>query len=133
MAAPEPLGTVRIDKWLWYARITKSRTLAKKLAVSGHIRLNQEKIPAAKQIVKPGDILSITMPRRLLILKVLQIGTRRGPAPEAQTLYEDMSPPPPPKEEVAQVPRREAGAGRPTKKERRQIARIRGFNEIDPF
>ncbi|KZL20681.1 Heat shock protein 15 [Pseudovibrio axinellae] len=133
MTHPEPQGTIRIDKWLWYARITKSRTLAQKLAVSGHVRLNKEKIAAAKQAVKPGDILTITMPRRLLVLKVLQLGTRRGPAPEAQTLYEDMSPPPPPKEEAIPVAKREAGAGRPTKKDRRQIARIRGFNEIDPF
>lgn len=133
MAAPDPQGTLRIDKWLWYARITKSRTLAQKLAVSGHVRLNKEKVGAAKTAVKPGDVLTISMPRRLLILKVLQLGTRRGPAPEAQTLYEDMSPPPPPKEEAAPVAKREAGAGRPTKKERRQIARIRGFNEIDSF
>ena len=133
MAAPEPQGSIRIDKWLWYARITKSRTLAQKLAVSGHVRLNKEKVSAAKAAVKPGDVLTITMPRRLLILKVLKLGTRRGPAPEAQTLYEDMSPPPPPKETQAPVAQREAGAGRPTKKDRRQIARIRGFNEIDPF
>ncbi|QUS55375.1 RNA-binding S4 domain-containing protein [Pseudovibrio brasiliensis] len=133
MATPEPQGSIRIDKWLWYARITKSRTLAQKLAVSGHVRLNKEKVSAAKAAVKPGDVLTITMPRRLLILKVLKLGTRRGPAPEAQLLYEDMSPPPPPKETQAPVARREAGSGRPTKKDRRQIARIRGFNEIDPF
>ncbi len=133
MATPEPAGSIRIDKWLWYARITKSRTLAQKLAVSGHVRLNKEKVAAAKTAVKPGDVLTITMPRRLLILKVLQLGTRRGPALEAQTLYEDMSPPPPPKETQGPVAQREAGAGRPTKKDRRQMARVRGFNEIDPF
>ncbi|WP_108819180.1 RNA-binding S4 domain-containing protein [Pseudovibrio sp. Alg231-02] len=133
MAIPEAQESLRIDKWLWYARITKSRTLAQKLAVSGHVRLNKDKIAAAKTAVKPGDVLTITMPRRLLILKVLKIGTRRGPAPEAQLLYEDMSPPPPPKETQVQVAKREAGAGRPTKRDRRQIARIRGFNEIDPF
>ncbi|MGH0001839.1 RNA-binding S4 domain-containing protein [Pseudovibrio ascidiaceicola] len=133
MATPEAQESLRIDKWLWYARITKSRTLAQKLAVSGHVRLNKDKIAAAKIAVKPGDVLTITMPRRLLILKVLKLGTRRGPAPEAQLLYEDMSPPPPPKETQVQVAKREAGAGRPTKRDRRQIARIRGFNEIDPF
>ncbi|KZK76148.1 Heat shock protein 15 [Pseudovibrio sp. W64] len=133
MAIPEAQESLRIDKWLWYARITKSRTLAQKLAVSGHVRLNKDKIAAAKTAVKPGDVLTITMPRRLLILKVLKLGTRRGPAPEAQLLYEDMSPPPPPKETQVQVAKREAGAGRPTKRDRRQIARIRGFNEIDPF
>ncbi|KZL23202.1 RNA-binding S4 domain-containing protein [Pseudovibrio sp. WM33] len=133
MAIPEAQESLRIDKWLWYARITKSRTLAQKLSVSGHVRLNKDKIAAAKTAVKPGDVLTITMPRRLLILKVLKLGTRRGPAPEAQLLYEDMSPPPPPKETQVQVAKREAGAGRPTKRDRRQIARIRGFNEIDPF
>ncbi len=133
MAAPEPQASLRIDKWLWYARITKSRTLAQKLAVSGHVRLNKGKIAATKTAVKPGDVLTITMPRRLMVLKVLKLGTRRGPAPEAQLLYEDMSPPSPPKETLVKVAKREAGAGRPTKRDRRQIARIRGFNETDPF
>ncbi|MTI16865.1 RNA-binding S4 domain-containing protein [Rhodobacteraceae bacterium RKSG542] len=122
----------RIDKWLWYARITKSRTLAQKLAVSGHIRVNKEKVSASKHPIKVDDVLTIVLPRRLLVLKVQDLGTRRGPAPEAQGLYEDISPPPPPKEEAKQA-ERERGAGRPTKRERRQIVEFKRVKEIDPF
>lgn len=118
----------RIDKWLWYARIYKSRTLAAKQAVSGHIRLNREKVSSASQKVKIGDVLTISRKDRILVLKVCLPGTRRGPAPEAQTLYEDLSPPPPPKADKAMqptVPSRDPGAGRPTKRDRRVMDRFR--------
>lgn len=116
--------TQRIDKWLWYARITKSRTLAQKLAVSGHIRLNKDKVSAASQQVKPGDVLVITREGRQKIVKVLLPGTRRGPAPEAQTLYEDLTPPPDLKA-PAKVAERDHGAGRPTKRDRRQLQQLK--------
>lgn len=118
----------RVDKWLWYARVVKSRTLAQKLAVAGHVRLNREKISSASQQVKLGDVLTITLTKRVLIYRILDLGTRRGPAVEARCLYEDLSPPPTPKTKStdASVPAREAGAGRPTKRERRQLDRFRG-------
>jgi ribosome-associated heat shock protein Hsp15 len=114
----------RIDKWLFFARVVKSRSLAAKLAESGQVRLNREKIEQASQPVKPGDVLTITLGRRILVYRVLDGGTRRGPAEEARKLYEDLSPPVPPKQEAAPQPApllREAGAGRPTKKERRSL------------
>lgn len=116
----------RIDKWLWHARVTKSRSLAQKLAVSGHVRLNREKVDAASKTVRIGDVLTVALERRVLVLKVVAIGARRGPAKEAQLLYENLSPPPAPRaQEPAPEGRRDAGSGRPTKKERRQLDAFR--------
>ena len=123
-------GRQRIDKWLFFARVVKSRSLAAKLAQAGRVRVNREKIDSASYPVRVGDVLTITLERRILVYEILDTGTRRGPASEAQTLYEDRTPPPPPtaEEEPAVAPR-EAGAGRPTKRERRQIARFTGEEE----
>ncbi|WP_298985398.1 RNA-binding S4 domain-containing protein [uncultured Roseibium sp.] len=118
---------MRIDKWLWYARVTKSRSLAQKLATSGHIRVNKDKIASASKTVKPGDVLTIAQERRVLVLKIVALGKRRGPYEEARKLYEDLSPPPPPKTDPpAQPPgQREAGSGRPTKRDRRKMDAFR--------
>ena len=111
----------RIDKWMWYARVVKTRTLASKLAQSGRVRLNRVKVSSASQPVVPGDVLTIALERRVLVLRVLFPGERRGPAPEAQGLYEDLSPPPPPKPASDPVAAESARKGRPTKRDRRQI------------
>lgn len=119
----------RIDKWLFFARVVKSRSLAAKLAVAGRVRINRDKASQASDLIKPGDVLTITLDRRILVYKVLDAGKRRGPAEEARTLYEDMSPPPTPKDEApvdAILPLREAGSGRPTKRERRETDKLRG-------
>jgi len=87
-------GTQRIDKWLFFARVVKSRSLAAKLTQSGRVRINGEKCEQASQAVKPGDVLTLTLERRILVYRVLDGGTRRGPADEARILYEDMSPAP---------------------------------------
>ncbi|QKV20117.1 RNA-binding S4 domain-containing protein [Oricola thermophila] len=119
----------RIDKWLFFARVTKSRTLAARMAQGGHVRVNGTKISQASHEVKPGDVLTMTMPRRVIVYRVLECGSRRGPATEARALYEDLSPPPPPKAASAldrASGRREPGSGRPTKKERRAIERLTG-------
>ncbi|MBD1546778.1 RNA-binding S4 domain-containing protein [Labrenzia aggregata] len=122
-----PSAGLRVDKWLWYARVAKSRTLAQKLATSGHIRINKDKISSASKTVRIGDVLTIALERRVLVLKVAALGTRRGPFAEAQKLYEDLSPPPPPREAPPPPPpgQREAGAGRPTKRDRRRIDTLR--------
>jgi ribosome-associated heat shock protein Hsp15 len=119
----------RIDKWLFFARVVKSRSLAARLAVAGRVRINRDKASQASDQVKPGDVLTITLDRRILVYKVLDVGVRRGPATEASMLYEDLSPPPPPKENAsldAMPPLRLAGSGRPTKRERRETDRLRG-------
>ncbi len=120
----------RIDKWLFFARVVKSRSLAAKLAVAGRVRINRDKASQASDLVKPGDVLTITLDRRILVYKVVDAGKRRGPADEARTLYEDMSPPPAPKGEApanAMPPLRNAGSGRPTKRERRETDKLRGW------
>jgi len=91
--------------------------------VGGHVRLNREKISSASKTVRIGDVLTIALERRVLVLKVQQLGTRRGPFTEAQLLYEDLSPPPPPKEVTMEAPvgKREPGSGRPTKRDRRKL------------
>ena len=116
----------RIDKWLFFARIAKSRTLGGKLASAGNVRVNREKIDQASFLVKPGDVLTIALERRILVLRILGCGHRRGPAPEAQLLYEDITPKLAADSEAkASPPQREAGSGRPTKRDRRKIDRLR--------
>ena len=122
-------GRQRIDKWLFFARVVKSRSLAAKLAIAGRVRINRDKASQASDLVKPGDVLTITLDRRILIYKVIDAGARRGPAEEARKLYEDLSPPPTPKGEApadAILPLRDAGSGRPTKRERRDTDKLRG-------
>lgn len=116
----------RIDKWLFFARVVKSRSLAAKLVQSGRLRINRDKVEQAAHAVKPGDVLTITLDRRVLVYRVAACGVRRGPAEEARTLYEDLTPAPAeqPAPPNAIPPLRDRGAGRPTKKERRQTDRL---------
>jgi ribosome-associated heat shock protein Hsp15 len=120
-------GRQRIDKWLFFSRAVKSRSLAAKLAQAGRVRINGEKTDHAAALVKACDTLTITLERRILVYQVLSPGTRRGPAEEARLLYEDRSPAPPgknaPPDAIPIV--RNVGSGRPTKKERRQTDRLR--------
>lgn len=124
----EAAARQRLDKWLFFARVVKSRSLAAKLVQAGRVRVNRDKADQASHMVKPGDVLTVTLDRRILVLKVLLGGTRRGPAEEARTLYEDLTPPAPPRDKALPdvlPPYREAGSGRPTKKERRETDRLR--------
>lgn len=120
----------RLDKWLWYARIVKSRTLAQKLVTSGAVRVDATRITSADYRISVGMVLTMTAHERLLVLKVRDTGTRRGPAPEAQLLYEDLSPELPPRKKPdplkAPPALREQGSGRPTKKQRREMDKWTG-------
>jgi ribosome-associated heat shock protein Hsp15 len=120
----------RIDKWLWFARLAKTRTLAQKLAVSGRVRINRERNDSASQPVKIGDTLTIAFDAHVRVLRIVAIGARRGPSPEARGLYKDLSPPksvaPPQTGEV-----RDKGAGRPTKRDRRALDALRGSSGDD--
>ncbi len=120
----------RLDKWLWFARVVKSRTQAAGLVSEGHVRINRIKVDKPSQAVRPGDVLTIGLRGRVRILEVLGGGARRGPPAEAAALFNDLSPPPPPKIEQAETGR-DRGTGRPTKKDRRDTDRLKGGNERD--
>ena len=112
----------RIDKWLWFARLARTRTLAQKLAISGRVRINRAKNASASQAVKVGDILTIALDSGVRVLKIIDAGVRRGPAAEARLLYEDLSPPaPPPVRQARPAVIRPQGSGRPTKRDRRAL------------
>lgn len=91
MAAP---GRIRIDKWLWQARFAKSRSLAAALVETGHIRVNGQPISKPGRDIGPGDTLTFPQGNRIRLIRVLDLGQRRGPAPEAATLYLDLDAPP---------------------------------------
>jgi ribosome-associated heat shock protein Hsp15 len=90
--APQAAGTQRIDKWLWFARIIKSRTQAADLVVEGKVRINRVKASKPSQTVRAGDVLTLALRGRVDILRVLAPGERRGPPDEARRLYEVLSP-----------------------------------------
>ena len=109
----------RLDKWLWFARVLKTRSLAAKLVSEGHVRVNSERCDTPAKAIRPGDVLTIALERQVRVLRVLAGGVRRGPFEEAKTLFEDLSPLPEPKPDP--VAEREPGSGRPTKQERRAL------------
>ena len=122
-------GRQRIDKWLWFVRLARTRTAAQKLAVSGRVRVNRKKNSSASTMISPGDVLTVTMPNAIRVLKVVSPGTRRGPATQAAELYQDLSPPPAPASSVAPRPRQ----GRPEKRDRRAAAALkRSFGDDFP-
>ena len=115
----------RIDKWLWHARVVRTRTAAAALADSGHVRVNGQRIDAASRAVRPGDVVTVALDRAVRVLKVLGFAERRGDADAARVLAEDLTPAPAPREPESSAPAvREPGAGRPTKRERRAIDRL---------
>lgn len=111
----------RVDKWLWHARFFKTRTLAAKTVGEG-LRINGERTDKPSATVRPGDTLTFRKDRHVRVIRVAAIGDRRGPVPEAQALYEDLDPPQP---RPAPAEARDAGAGRPTKRDRREIIRLK--------
>lgn len=80
----------RLDKWLWFARLVKSRTLAAKLVEEGHVRVNAVRADNAAKPVRAGDVLTVALDREVRVLRVVAPGERRGPYPEARLLYDDL-------------------------------------------
>lgn len=116
----------RIDKWLFFTRVVKSRSLAAKLSSGGRVRINDHKIDQASYGIKIGDIVTVTLDRRQLVYQVCALGERRGSAPEAQLLYRDLSPQVETGKALRAVAeKRDAGAGRPTKRDRRITDRLK--------
>ena len=86
----EPAPGTRLDKWLWHARFFKTRALAARVAGSGRVRLNSERVTKAAQTVRPGDVLTFPQARKIRVIRIEAVGERRGPASEAATLYDDL-------------------------------------------
>lgn len=108
--------TQRIDQWLWHARFFKTRSLATKLVTSGQVRVDGDKIQKAAFQLRAGHTLTFKQAKDIRVIRVNALATRRGPAPEAQELYTDLSPAP--QNNAPENPRFE-GKGRPTGKDRR--------------
>ena len=114
--------TIRVDKWLWHARFFKTRTLAATIVKQGKVRVDSNPISKPARTVGPGDVLTFVQATNVRVVRILDIGERRGPAPEAQALYEDLSPPEEkPVEKASKNPSFD-GKGRPGKRERRNMA-----------
>lgn len=121
-------SVLRLDKWLWFARFVKSRALASKLVEAGGFRINGQPTSKAHYAVKPGDALTFPLGHHIRVIKIVALGVRRGPAPEAQTLYEDLDPPQPHVRVIdpatTSPAQRDTGSGRPTKRDRRVTDRL---------
>ena len=137
----------RLDKWLWFARVAKTRTRAAGLVADGRVRVNRVRTTKPAQVVKPGDVVTVSVPGGVRVLEILASGVRRGPASEAALLYDEIVPlrQPPrvqttPDDAVKSGhetpfgpgqggPTTEAGSGRPTKKTRRVLDRLRAIGD----
>lgn len=116
---------MRVDSWIWAVRLTKTRSQAAAACRGGHVKVNGTPAKPA-QHVTVGDEVRLRIAGRDRIVEVVQVLTKRVGPPVAAAAIIDRSPPPPPKELLASIPVRERGAGRPTKRERRETDRLRG-------
>lgn len=121
-------GSVRIDVWIWSVRLTKTRSAAASACRAGHVRINGERVKPAHP-VREGDQVRVRHAGRERVVVVSRLVRKRVGAPVAVECYVDHSPPPPPREAVAPAGQRDRGAGRPTKRDRRELERLRGLQQ----
>ena len=112
---------MRIDKWLWHARFFKTRSLSAKTVSAGKIRINGQVVTKPATALRIGDMMTFAQGDWVRVIELLDYGTRRGPAPEAQALYTDHSGPKPQRENPLKNPKFE-GKGRPTGRDRRRLS-----------
>lgn len=118
----------RIDKWLWHARLFKTRSLTQKQIATGKIRVNREKISSPSRKIVVGNVLTITREREIKIIEITGFADKRGPYSEAQLLYNDLTPPKLEKqikEQTKESMSRIESDGRPTKHQRKQIMALK--------
>lgn len=122
-------ASMRIDKWLWAARFFKTRAEAHRLVASGRLRLDGAVMAKPHRNIRAGQVLTFPKADDVRVIEILAMATRRGPATEAATLYNDLAPPQPRQRNASDAPKpfeaRDAGSGRPTKRERREIDRLK--------
>lgn len=123
-------GSVRVDVWIWSVRLVKTRSLAASACKAGHVRVNGDRAKPA-QPVRTGDEVRLRYAGRERVVVVARPLRKRVGAPAAVEAYVDNSPPPPPREAVAPAGWRDRGAGRPTKRDRREMDRLRGVRRPD--
>lgn len=131
-AGPQNGESVRIDSWIWSVRLVKTRSLGAAACRGGHVRLNGERVKPAHS-VRVGDEVRLRHENRERIVVVKRLIRKRVGAPVAAQCYIDNSPPPPPREAVAPAGIRDRGAGRPTKRDRRELERLRGLGGLGGF
>jgi ribosome-associated heat shock protein Hsp15 len=120
--------SVRVDAWIWAVRLTKTRSIAAAACKAGHVRVNGDRVKPA-QSLKVGDEVRMRLDGRERVVVVAKLILKRVGAPVAVECYVDNSPPPPPREVAAAVGLRDRGTGRPTKRDRRELERLRGLME----
>ncbi len=121
----DQLAHLRVDKWLWYARFFKTRSLAAKIVAGGAVRIDGQHIKKPSATVSVGNTLTFAQEKDIRVVRVVDLGTRRGPAPEAQALYEDLSPPVPKATDKVERHPEAHRSGRPTKKLRREMEAVK--------
>lgn len=122
--------SVRVDSWLWAVRVYKTRSMATTAARAGHVRVGGDRVKAS-HAVKIGDEIRVREHGFDRIVVVTRLVTKRVGAQVAAECLLDKTPPPPPREEVALQPTRDRGAGRPTKRERRDLEKLRGREPLN--
>ena len=125
-------GKQRLDKWLWFARFFKTRSLAATRVAAGDVRVDGERVTKRSTIIHAGNVLTFAIGTQTRVIQIDDIGDRRGPAPEAQELYTDLTPPDVKTEDENPENPSFEGKGRPTKRDRRKgdLYRIHSFSDI---
>ena len=122
--------TGRVDSWIWSVRLVKTRSAAASACRAGHVRVNGTRVKPA-HTVRAGDEVRVRQEERDRIVDVVRVISKRVSAPAAAECYVDRSPPPPPREQAVPVASRDRGAGRPTKRERRETHRLHGGDDLE--
>jgi ribosome-associated heat shock protein Hsp15 len=122
---PAPIETVRVDQWLWSVRITRTRSEAAGACRAGHVKVNGRTAKPSTAL-RTGDRVEARIHERDRVLDVVSLLRKRVGAQVAAEAFRDLSPPPRPRDEAPPVFQRDKGAGRPTKRDRRQLDRLRG-------
>ncbi|MFE7318296.1 RNA-binding S4 domain-containing protein [Streptomyces sp. NPDC057555] len=129
--ASDEVTTARVDSWIWSVRLTKTRSTAAAACRAGHVRVNGERVKPAHAL-RPGDEVRLRQVGRERIVVVTRLVRKRVGAPVAVECYVDNSPPAPPREAVPVIAVRDRGAGRPTKRDRRELDQLRGRLGMGP-